>query len=29
MIEKSGTAAREIAAIADEIDDIVGLRRAA
>ncbi len=29
LIEKSGTAAREIAAIADEIDDIIGVRRAA
>ena len=29
LIEKSGSAAREIAAIADEIDDIVGIKRAA
>jgi chromosome partitioning protein len=29
MIEKSGAAAREITAIADEVDDIVGMKRAA
>ena len=29
MVERSGTAAREIAAIADEVDDFIGLRRAA
>ena len=29
LIERSGTAAREIAAIADEVDGIVGIRRAA
>jgi chromosome partitioning protein len=29
LIEKSGAAAREIAAIADEVDDIVGIRQAA
>ena len=29
MIEKNGAAAREIAAIAAEVDDLVGLRQAA
>jgi chromosome partitioning protein len=29
LIERNGTAAREIAAIADEVDGIVGIRRAA
>ena len=29
LIEKSGAAAREIAAIADEVDGIVGIRQAA
>jgi len=29
LIEKSGAAAREIAAIADEVDDIIGIRQAA
>jgi len=29
LIERSGTAAREIAAIADEVDDLVGMRQAA
>ena len=29
LVEKSGAAAREIAAIADELDDIIGVRRAA
>ena len=29
LIERAGAAAREIAAIADEVDDIVGIRRAA
>ena len=29
MIEKSGAAAREITTIADEVDDIVGMKRAA
>jgi chromosome partitioning protein len=29
MIEKSGAAAREITAIADEVDDIIGMKRAA
>jgi chromosome partitioning protein len=29
LIERSGTAAREIAAIADEVDSIVGIRQAA
>ena len=29
LIERSGTAAREIAAIADEVDSIIGIRRAA
>jgi len=29
LVERSGTAAREIAAIADEIDNIIGIRQAA
>jgi chromosome partitioning protein len=29
LIARSGTAAREIAAIADEVDDIVGFKQAA
>jgi chromosome partitioning protein len=29
LTEKSGTAAREIAAIANEVDDIIGIRQAA
>ena len=29
LIEKSGAAAREIAAIADEVDGLIGMRQAA
>jgi chromosome partitioning protein len=29
LVESSGTAAREIAAIANEVDDIIGIKQAA